>query len=81
MLTKAEALFRLAVAVTLFLLSGTQTVTGAAATVCGVLGTIELATALVRYSPMMELFNHYPSLTRFITLRFQARKKRPKTLP
>lgn len=67
MLTNREALLRLVVAIGLFLLSGTETVTGSAAMVCGILGTMELATALLRYSPLMELLNHYPSITQYIT--------------
>lgn len=38
----------------LYFLSGSQIVTGWAGTMCGVLGTIELATALLRYSPLHE---------------------------
>jgi len=36
-------------------LSGTGTITGAAATLCGVIGTMELATALLRYSPVVDI--------------------------
>lgn len=42
-----------------FLLSGSQMVTGWPATICGILGTMELATALLRYSPLVELIEHW----------------------
>ncbi|HWP95708.1 MAG TPA: hypothetical protein VN426_02580 [Syntrophomonadaceae bacterium] len=38
-----------------FLASGSQMVTGLAASICGVLGCIELSTALLGYSPLQEL--------------------------
>lgn len=38
-----------------FFLSGSEMLTGWPATCSGVLGTIELATALMRYSPLMEV--------------------------
>jgi len=42
-------------AVCFFFLSGSQLVTGWPATVSGILGTMELATALLHYSPLVEL--------------------------
>ncbi|CFX53329.1 Protein of unknown function DUF2892 [Syntrophomonas zehnderi OL-4] len=41
-----------------FLLSGSQMVTGWPATVCGILGTMELATGLLRYSPLVEFWEY-----------------------
>lgn len=38
-----------------FFLSGTGMITGWPATCCGIAGTVELATALLRYSPLVEL--------------------------
>ncbi len=55
MLSKKSVMIRYAICLCCFLLSGTETVTGWTATVCGVFGTIELACALLRYSPLVEL--------------------------
>ena len=44
----------------LFFLSGREMITGWPATLAGVAGTVELATALLRYSPLhdlIQLFN------------------------
>lgn len=57
MLSKKSVIIRYAIFLGCFLLSGTETVTGWTATICGVLGTIQLACALLRYSPMVELLN------------------------
>jgi hypothetical protein len=55
MLNKNSVIIRLAVCFSCFLLSGTETITGWPATLCGVFGTIQLATALLRYSPINDL--------------------------
>jgi hypothetical protein len=54
MLSKNEVIFRYLTCLVLFFLSGSEIVTGWPATICGVIGTIELATALLRYSPLHE---------------------------
>lgn len=41
-----------------FLLSGSQMVTGWPATICGVVGTMELASGLLGYSPLVELLDY-----------------------
>ncbi|HCF50791.1 MAG TPA: hypothetical protein DER60_10945 [Syntrophomonas sp.] len=48
---------RYILALCFFFASGSGLVTGWAATLCGVLGTVQLANALLRYSPVMELIN------------------------
>ncbi len=50
----ARAIFALC----FFLLSGSGMVSGWPATICGILGTIELATALLRYSPLVEIIQN-----------------------
>jgi hypothetical protein len=57
MLSKKSVIIRYAIFLVCFLLSGTETVTGWTATFCGVFGTIELASALLRYSPLVELLS------------------------
>lgn len=57
MLSKKSVIIRYALCLCCFLLSGTETVTGWTATLCGVFGTIELACALLRYSPVCELLS------------------------
>lgn len=55
MLGRKDVLIRYILCLGFYLLSGTGTVTGGWATICGVLGTVELATALLRYSPVDDL--------------------------
>jgi len=55
MLSKKGVIIRCIICLSCFLLSGTGTITGWMATICGVFGTIELACALLRYSPLCEL--------------------------
>ncbi len=56
MLSSDGAWARFIFALCFFLLSGSEMITGGLATLSGVAGTIELATALLRYSPLQELF-------------------------
>jgi hypothetical protein len=42
-----------------FFLSGTELITGWPATISGVIGTIEFASALLWYSPLYELADHW----------------------
>lgn len=53
MLTRDGVIARYIFAFCFFFLSGTEMVTGWPATCCGVAGTIELATALHRWSPLV----------------------------
>jgi len=55
MLTRNGIIARFILAFCFFFLSGTEILTGGLATLSGVLGTVELATALLRYSPLQEL--------------------------
>ena len=55
MISKNGVRIRIVISLILFFLSGNQIVTGGLATLCGVVGVIELATALQRYSPVYEL--------------------------
>lgn len=54
MLSKQSVIIRYIICFSCFLLSGTEAITGWPATICGVVGTIELATALLQYSPLYE---------------------------
>ncbi|HHW60899.1 MAG TPA: hypothetical protein GX404_03235 [Syntrophomonadaceae bacterium] len=66
MLNQAEVMIRYIVAISCYVLSGTATVTGNLAGLCGVLGTVELVTGIMRYSPLMELLDRYgPVLMKF----------------
>ncbi len=68
MLTKDGIIARYIFAFCLFLMSGTEAVTGSIAAWFGVLGTIELTTALLRYSPLVvliEILNRKYKLNRF----------------
>lgn len=58
MLSKDGVIARYIFAFCFFFLSGTELVTGYPASVCGVLGTVELATALFCYSPLHESINY-----------------------
>lgn len=57
MLTRDGVIARYIFSFCFFFLSGTELVTGWMAAVSGTLGTIELATALLRYSPIYELYD------------------------
>lgn len=61
MISKDGVIARYILAFSFFFASGSQLVTGWMAGVCGVLGTIELATALLKYSPLYDIFNHLKS--------------------
>lgn len=58
MLNRQERLFRLLVALVLYVGSATEIVTGTMAVLGGVLGTVELATALMAYSPLIEIIDN-----------------------
>lgn len=55
MINAKGVIIRYIICAVCFLISGTQIVTGWQGTICGVLGTVELATALLHYSPLHEL--------------------------
>lgn len=55
MLTKDGVWARIIFSICFFLLSGSGMVTGWPATLCGILGTVELATGLLHYSPWVEI--------------------------
>jgi len=57
MLSHDGVIARYILAVCFFFASGSGLVTGWFATLCGVLGTVQLACALLRYSPVMELID------------------------
>lgn len=59
MLSRDGIIARYVLAFCFFLASGSQLVTGWLGAACGVLGTMELATALLRYSPLYELYDRY----------------------
>ncbi len=54
MLSRDGVIARFIFAFCFYFLSGTQMVTGWLATVCGVMGTVVLTSALLRYSPLVE---------------------------
>lgn len=55
MLSRDGVIARFILAFCFFFLSGTEILTGNLATLSGVLGTVELGTALLRYSPLQEV--------------------------
>ncbi|MBC7075720.1 MAG: hypothetical protein H5T98_06585 [Syntrophomonadaceae bacterium] len=57
MLTKDGIAARFILSFCFFFLSGSELVTGGTAAVSGVLGTVELATALLGYSPLYEFYD------------------------
>lgn len=57
MLSRDGVIARFILAFCFFFLSGTEILTGGLATLSGVLGTVELATALLRYSPLQEIID------------------------
>lgn len=61
MLSRDGAIARFILAVCFFFAPGASLVTGWPATMCGVLGTVELAAAILRYSPLMELIDWWQS--------------------
>lgn len=61
MLSRDGVIARYIFAFCFFFLSGSQLITGWPATLSGVLGTVELATAILWYSPLYELANYLKS--------------------
>lgn len=57
MLSRDGVIARYILAFCFFFLSGSQLITGWPASVSGVLGCVELATALMHYSPLYELYD------------------------
>jgi|GEM_PF-437720 len=58
MLSRDGVIARFIFAFCFFFLPGSEMITGWPATISGLLGSIELATGLMRYSPLIELFGH-----------------------
>ncbi len=61
MLTKDGVWARIIFALCFFILSGSRMVTGWPATLCGILGAVELATGVYRNSPLVQLFQNLSS--------------------
>jgi len=61
MLSSDGAWARFIFTLCLFFLSGSEMISGWLATLSGALGTVELATALLRYSPLQELIQNIVS--------------------
>lgn len=59
MLTRDGVIARYILAVCFFFASGSGLLTGWLAALCGVMGTMQLASALLRYSPAMDLWQQY----------------------
>lgn len=57
MLTRDGIIARFILAFCCFFISGTEMIKGWPATVSGILGCVELSTALLRYSPLYELLH------------------------
>lgn len=71
MLSKKEVKIRYLICLALFFLSGSKIITGWPAAICGVVGTMELATALLWYSPLHDTiipFNPKKKLNNIIHL-------------
>lgn len=56
MLSRDGVIARFILAFCCFFLSGTEILTGGLATLSGVIGVVELATAMLQYSPAIELY-------------------------
>ncbi|HEX3012592.1 MAG TPA: hypothetical protein VHQ70_11305 [Syntrophomonadaceae bacterium] len=65
MLSRDGITARYVLALCFFFASGSQLVTGWAAGICGVLGTVELATAFLRYSPLCEIVQYWKNRSTF----------------
>lgn len=61
MLTKDGVWTRYILALCFYILSGSSMITGWPATICGILGAIELATGLYKYSPLVQLLQNSSS--------------------
>lgn len=59
MLSKDGVIARYIFSFCFFFTSGTEMVTGYLAAFCGVMGVVELATALLAYSPLYEAYDIY----------------------
>lgn len=59
MLSKDGIIARYILALVFFLLSGSALITGIPAVVSGICGSVELASALLRYSPLNELIYYW----------------------
>lgn len=57
MISRDGVIARYLLAFCFFFLSGSELITGTPATCSGILGTVELATALLRYSPIYDLYD------------------------
>ena len=55
MLSRNGVIIRYVICFTCFFLSGSELITGWLGAISGVVGTIELATALLRYSPIDDI--------------------------
>ncbi len=71
MVTKDGVIARFILTFCLFYLSGSQILTGWAGATCGIVGTAFLVSALMRYSPIYELYD--------IIIEARIRKKQTKT--
>lgn len=60
MLNSREVLFRYVIAAVLFIIAGTGVLAGKAVTICSIIGVVELATAMTRYSPLMDVLEMIP---------------------
>lgn len=56
MLCKDGITARYILAFCFFLVSAAELVSGTVAMICGILGVVELSTALLKFSPIIELF-------------------------
>lgn len=54
MLSRDGVIARFIFAFCFYFLSGSQMVTGGLATICGIMGTVALTSALLHYSPLVE---------------------------
>ncbi|MDD3024285.1 MAG: hypothetical protein PHE26_10360 [Syntrophomonadaceae bacterium] len=63
MLSRDGVIARYILAFCFFFMSGTQLISGWAATISGVMGCIELVTALLQYSPLYELYEFWITRT------------------
>ncbi|MEN6351094.1 MAG: YgaP-like transmembrane domain [Syntrophomonas sp.] len=64
MLSRDGVIARFILAFCFFFLSGSEMITGTLAAISGILGSIELATGLLRYSPLYEIYEMWQAKSR-----------------
>ncbi len=62
MLTRDGVIGRLILAVSFFFAPASGLVSGWLAAICGIMGIIQVGSAVLRYSPLKDLWQHYEAV-------------------